>query len=273
METTNWRFLNTGYQNAFLNMAIDDVLSQKSGPNDQKSILRLYGWDPFAISLGYNQDENEIDLFRCTQDNVDVVRRPTGGRAVFHAEEVTYSVVLPGGSGLFEKDTLTVYNFISEALVEGLKLINVPGQLVERRSEDARRMHSHIPCFSGAAKYEIVCGGRKLVGSAQRRFSGTILQHGSILVGIKHLELGRYLSNSAHIDLGLFTKDLARNTISISQIIGDSKVNYDRIIRAIKKGFENRYHIRFFEDQLTEHEMKEAHKLIPKYRKLRRKTS
>ena len=249
-----------------MNMAIDEVLSRKSGPGDRKSILRVYGWDPYAISLGYNQDVKEIDLRQCRKDNIDVVRRPTGGRAVFHAEEVTYSVVLPKGSGLFDEDTLTIYNAISEALVTGLKLIGVDAQLAERRSDSAKKMSTNIPCFSSSAKYEICYGGRKLVGSAQRRFPEAILQHGSILVGIRHLDLGQYLSDDTNIDLEAFTKALARKTVSISQIINQSTVNYDKVIWGVKNGFQNRYNIQFFEGQLTDQELKEAQKLVPKYK-------
>jgi lipoate-protein ligase A len=266
MGSTNWRFLNTKHQDAFMNMAIDEVLSRKSGPGDRKSILRVYGWNPYAISLGYNQDVKEIDLKQCRKDNIDVVRRPTGGRAVFHAEEVTYSVVLPKGSGLFDEDTLTVYNAISEALVTGLKLIGVDARLAERRSDSAQKMNTNIPCFSSSAKYEICHGGRKLVGSAQRRFPEAILQHGSILVGIRHLDLGQYLSDDTNIDLEAFTKALARKTVSISQIINQSAVNYDKVIWGIKNGFQNRYKIQFFEGQLTDQELKEAQKLVPKYK-------
>ncbi len=251
-------------------MAIDEVLSQLTVPRDQKPVLRVYGWNPFAISLGYNQNENELDLERCKQDHIDVVRRPTGGRAVFHAEELTYSIMLPKSSEFFKMDTLTVYNLISEALVEGLKLIGVRAQLVKRKAAPPDSMESTIPCFSSAAKYEIAYQGRKLVGSAQRRYPNSILQHGSILVGTAHLKLGDYLSPKSQVKIDEFSKNLAKKTISISQILS-TRINYDKIIWGIKNGFQNMYHIQFLEGQLTSQEIHEAQKLINNYKKLRRK--
>lgn len=270
MEDKYWRFLNTGLKNAYMNMAIDEVISNISVPRDQKSVLRVYGWKPYAISLGYNQDENDIDLERCDRDNIDVVRRPTGGRAVFHADEVTYSVVIPESSNLFYEDTLTIYNTISEGLVEGLRLIGIAAQLMKRTSINSAIDKSNVPCFSSVAKYEITYRNKKLVGSAQRRFQNAILQHGSILVGIQHLKLGEYISKQRDINIESFTKYLFQKTISVSQIIS-TRLKYDQIIWGIKNGFQKRFNIQFFEGQLTSKEVNEAQKLIKKYEKIRRK--
>ena len=263
MENKSWRFLNTGYNDGFLNMAIDEVLSQVSVPRDHKPVLRVYGWRPYAISLGYNQDENDIDLECCDRDNIDVVRRPTGGRAIFHAEEVTYSIVLPRSSPLFNKDTLAIYNTISRGLVEGLRLIGVNAQLVKRISSNTKTIKSNIPCFSSAAKYEITYQGKKLVGSAQRRYQNSILQHGSILVGIKHLKLGEYISKKRDINVESFTKYLAKKTVSISQIIA-TELKYDQVVWGIKKGFQKNFNIQFLEGQLTPQEIHEVQKVIKK---------
>ena len=261
MESNIWRFLNTGFQNGFYNMAIDEVISQISVPRDHKPVLRVYGWRPYAISLGYNQDENDINVERCHRDNIDIVRRPTGGRAVFHAEEVTYSIVLPKNSTLFSKDTLDIYNMISQGLVEGLRLIGVTAQLMRRTSTNSLNEKSNIPCFSSAAKYEITYQGKKLVGSAQRRYQNSILQHGSILVGIMHLKLGEYISTDKDINIENFTNYLKKKTISISQIVPD-KIKYEQIIWGIKTGFQNFFKIQFLEGQLTPQEIYEVQKII-----------
>jgi len=252
-----------------MNMAIDEVISQISVTRDKKPVFRVYGWRPYAISLGYNQDENDIDLELCAAKNIDVVRRPTGGRAVFHAEELTYSVILPHTSPMFHKDILTVYNIISEGLVEGLKMIGVNTELVKKTAPDALAINNTIPCFSSSAKYEIAYQGKKLVGSAQRRNQNSILQHGSILVGDEHLKLGAYISKNRDMDIDQFTKYLDQKTISISQIV-PSKINYNQIIWGIKNGFQKKLNIQFFEGQLTPQEIHEAQKLTKKYTKIRR---
>jgi len=269
MENMVWRFLNTGFHDAFTNMAIDEVLSEISGPRDKRPVLRAYGWHPYAISLGYNQDVDEINEERCAQDKIDIVRRPTGGRAVLHADEVTYSVVLPPNSSIYHMDTLTIYNKISEALVTGLHSIGVKAELVERVTAGKDELRKVIPCFSTSAKYEIAYNGKKLVGSAQRRFKNSVLQHGSILYGNYHLKLGEYIANLSRDEIDRFTRIMNGKTISLSQIASHD-LNYDTIIWGIKNGFQKRYNIQFFEGQLTPQEMNEVGKLIKKYKKIRR---
>lgn len=269
MQNTLWRFLNTGFRDAFTNMAIDEMLSEIVVPRDKRSILRVYGWDPYAISLGYNQDENEINTVRCKQDHIDIVRRPTGGRAVLHAEEVTYSVILSPDSPFFMMDTLTIYNKISEALITGLHSLGVKAELVERTVGSKDELRTAIPCFSTSAKYEVAYNGKKLIGSAQRRFQNAILQHGSILYGNDHLRLGEYIAKMTRSDIERFTRILQNKTISLSQIVPD-ELSYDKIIWGIKNGFQQRFNIEFLEGQLTPQEMIEAQKLIKKYQQLRR---
>ncbi|MBN2012343.1 lipoate--protein ligase family protein [candidate division KSB1 bacterium] len=269
MTNTSWRFINTGHLDAATNMAIDEVISQFSVPRDNKPVLRVYGWEPYAISLGYNQDENDVDLEKCQEDGIDVVRRPTGGRAVFHAEEVTYSFSIPKSFPYFDFDTLSVYNIISEGLVEGLKSIGIPAVLQEKPSENFGEYHHQFPCFSSSARYEVACQGKKLIGSAQRRFENSILQHGSILLGIEHLKIGDYISDSKSIDLNSFTKELYRRTISIAQINPAVK-KFDKVVWGIKNGFQRRFQIQFLEGQLTPQEWQEVQKLTGKYKQFRR---
>ncbi|MCI0493937.1 lipoate--protein ligase family protein, partial [candidate division KSB1 bacterium] len=263
-----WRFLNTGSQNGFHNMAIDEVLATQSVPHDKRSILRIYQWEPYAISLGYNQNPDDLDLEKCKRDNIDVVRRPTGGRAVLHAEEITYSVVIPKESDFFSPDILTTYNRISEGILAGLNLFGVKAELVQRLPGDEKSSSykNKIPCFSGAAKYEIVYQNRKLVGSAQRRYETAILQHGSILVGTFHLRLANYVAAMKPAQVKKFQQALEEKTISISQIL-TGKIHYDKLIRAIKNGFQECCNIDFLEGQLTPHELAEAKKLVKKYQK------
>lgn len=270
MKDTSWRFLNTGFQNAFMNMAIDEVLSQISVIKDNKPVFRIYGWRPHAISIGYNQDENEINLEKCNEDNIDVVRRPTGGRAIFHAEEVTYSVILPASSPLFVNDTLTLYNIISEGLVEGLQMMGINAELAKRATDTPLNMRTNIPCFSSAAKYEITAQNKKLVGSAQRRYQSSILQHGSILVGVEHLRLGEYIIKLTGKNVEIFRKFMEHKTISLSEISKTMK-KYEEIMWGIKNGFQRKLGIQFWEGQLTPLEIQEAKKLIDKYKKIRRK--
>ncbi|UCE05799.1 MAG: lipoate--protein ligase family protein [bacterium] len=265
-----WRFLNTGLKDGFHNMAIDEVLATKSVPHDNKSVFRVYRWQPYAISLGYNQDPHDLNLEKCKHNKIDVVRRPTGGSAVLHAEEITYSIIVPKESEFYSSDILKTYNLISKGILKGLNLIGVKAELIERVSRENEKRSAYknkIPCFSRSAKFEIAFQGKKLVGSAQRRFENSILQHGSILVGTFHLNLADYIAAIKGHRVEKFRQALASKTISISQIL-PIKINYDKIIWAIKTGFQQCFNIYFFEGQLTPRENAEVQKLVKKYQKL-----
>lgn len=264
----NWRFINTGAKNGFLNMAIDEVLATRTVPKDNWSIFRVYQWRPYAISLGYNQNPEDLDLEKCRQDHIDVVRRPTGGRAVLHAEEITYSIIVPKNSDFYSKEILITYNRINKGILQGLQLLGVKAELVEHATAEKKsRVKDSIPCFSRSAKFEIAYEGKKLVGSAQRRYENSILQHGSILVGTYHLRVADYIKGLKGARAERFRQALAEKTISISQILS-APVNYDRIVWALKTGFQQCFDIHFFEGQLTPQEYAEAQKLAKKYQNL-----
>ena len=267
---SNWRFLNTGARDCYHNMAIDEVLATISVPHDKRSIFRVYQWQPYAISLGYNQNPNDLNLAKCKQDKIDVVRRPTGGRAVLHAEEITYSIIIPKESDFFSSEILTTYNRINRGILAGLHLIGVKAELIERPFDEDEKSSVYkdkIPCFSKSAKYEIAYQGKKLVGSAQRRYENSILQHGSILVGNFHLKLADYITALKGPRVEKFRQALAEKTISISQIL-PTKINYEKIAWAIKTGFQQCFDMYFLEGQLTPRENVEVQKLVKKYQKL-----
>jgi len=262
--------LNTGARDCYHNMAIDEVLATISVPHDKRSIFRVYQWQPYAISLGYNQNPNDLNLAKCKQDKIDVVRRPTGGRAVLHAEEITYSIIIPKESDFFSSEILTTYNRINRGILAGLHLIGVKAELIERPFDEDEKSSVYkdkIPCFSKSAKYEIAYQGKKLVGSAQRRYENSILQHGSILVGNFHLNLADYITALKGPRVEKFRQALAEKTISISQIL-PTKINYEKIAWAIKTGFQQCFDMYFLEGQLTPRENVEVQKLVKKYQKL-----
>ena len=176
-------------------MALDETLLRavRDGSNP---ILRLYGWDPPAVSLGYAQDaETELDAKACRAAGVDIVRRPTGGRAVLHWQELTYSVICSADSGLFGSRIEDVYGTIGASLVSGLRRFGIEADLEEAqvRAPRPRQGRAALPCFSSIARSEVKWNDRKLVGSARRRFPGAILQHGSIVIGPAHEQLVNWL--------------------------------------------------------------------------------
>jgi lipoate-protein ligase A len=164
-------------------MAVDEALAESVDRADSAPVLRLYRWRPPCLSLGFSQPYEVTDAAFCTAHGIDVVRRPTGGRAVLHHIELTYLVAAPLGRGPFSADLQGTYRAICRGLVEGLHRFGVSAELSGTPQGGHIRPTEAIPCFVGPASGEVVAGGRKLVGSAMRRIGDTILQHGAILEG------------------------------------------------------------------------------------------
>jgi lipoate-protein ligase A len=177
--------IRDGPQSGAVNMSRDARLLERWRP-DQPPVLRLYRWQPPAISYGFHQRPEDFDHDAIARHGFDLVRRPTGGRAILHAEELTYSVVGPSPSPLFGDSLHTCYMRINAALVAFLRDL---GCAVEVSAGEDRSEQKQAVCFKSAGQHEIRVEGRKLVGSAQRRGDGRFLQHGSILVGTAHAAL------------------------------------------------------------------------------------
>ena len=182
-----WRFLESGPATGAENMAIDEELLRDARKADTLPVLRFYSWSPYAVSLGRFQDaERSVNADVCRRHGIDIVRRITGGRAVLHRDELTYSVIARSDSELFPNDVLGTYKVIAAGLLAGLHELGIPAEMVSRSSRHAGMVKSGTQepsCFSSPSWYEILVHGRKIVGSAQRRVGGVFLQHGSILIG------------------------------------------------------------------------------------------
>jgi lipoate-protein ligase A len=245
MEKSDWTILDTGEAPGSSNMDLDERLARRLAEGSGGQVLRLYRWRPWAISVGYHQPAGELDLDRCRADGIDIVRRPTGGRAILHAEELTYCVVMRAG----RRSILEVYNAIGSALVHGLGLYGVQASLQKSQPDfvSEYRNRSSLPCFSSSARYEIEWQGRKLIGSAQRRFSegsgDVVLQHGSILCGPAHRRLVDYVIANGTTREGM-RRALTEKTADLAEISG-RKPDMQRLAECIRRGFEESWGISF----------------------------
>lgn len=172
----HWRFLLSPPDDGPGNMALDEALMARALRTGE-AVLRVYAWSVPTLSLGRNQRaRGAYDLAEAERSGVAFVRRPTGGRALLHHREVTYSVTMPTESA---DDAASAYSFINSVLLGALSALGVPAQ----RATGAPSIPPGLrPCFDAPSEHEIVVDGRKLVGSAQWRRAGALLQHGSILV-------------------------------------------------------------------------------------------
>lgn len=210
-----------------LNMAVDDVLldaaRQGGGP-----ILRTYGWHPPAVSIGYGQRADEaIDVERCQELGIDIVRRPTGGRAVLHWRELTYSFHCADGDGPAAHPLQEACRILGGCLVEGLRRAGVDATLARGTTPATGRRGA---CFASTSRWEVTVAGRKLVGSAQRRTRGALLQHGSILAGPEHLQLVGLLPVDAR-----GSKPLAAASTHLAECAG--AIEEECLARCLAAGF------------------------------------
>lgn len=250
-------------------MAADVVLAKTA---QRWPVLRVYRWQPYAISVGYNQRPEEIDLAKCQKDGIEVVKRPTGGRAIFHAHELTYCVVIPKQSPLFANNSIELYNKISLALVSGLRQIGLPVDLQSRiHSDPAFANYNHkFACFATSAKYEIQWQAQKLVGSAQRRFDSAVLQHGSILLGNDHLKIFEYLSSNNNGEALKHREQLRKKTVCIETIL-KQKVRYESLVPKLRWGFEKYFCVNLVEKPLNSDEQKQIELMKSNFIDFRRK--
>lgn len=192
--------------------------------------LRIFSWQPRCISLGYSQEiEEEIDLARAEEMGWDVVRRPTGGGIVFHNEaEVTYSLVI--GKDKLPAGLVPSFEKITEAVIVGLKKIGIEGQFQTSNLKPQNRSQisnskSQL-CFSYPEGYEIVVGGKKLVGAAQKRGKKALLQQGSIYV--KPIEKAAYQILRRPFEVP--------DAMSIQELLGRVP-SFDELSQALIEGF------------------------------------
>lgn len=176
-----WRLIVDGTQRGAWNMAVDEALVEAVDRGESPPVLRLYRWEPACLSLGFAQPFGVADAGFCVANGVDLVRRPTGGRAVLHHLEQTYCVLARLNEGPFTADLQAAYQGICRALVAGLVKLGAPAGLAGAPVSGHIKPTEAIPCFIGPASGEVVANGRKLIGSAMRRHNRSILQHGSLL--------------------------------------------------------------------------------------------
>ena len=176
------------------NMAVDaELLAALEAAEEPRTVLRFYSWIRPTISLGRNQKpEKAVDLDFCREEGVDVVRRPTGGRAVLHDDELTYAVASNDLSYFADGSIYETYRMISEALSAGYGALGVETLLApDTRRLGASKNGSDYPCFVSPSRYELMVDGRKIVGSAQRRLRRSFLQHGSMPITCNRPMLAR----------------------------------------------------------------------------------
>ena len=267
MAPLQWRFLDTGFLNGYENMAIDEALFLSCQRKKSPPTIRIYGWIPPAVSLGYFQKaENAVDVAACKRHGVDVVRRLSGGRAVLHHRELTYSLICPEGTLPLGSSVLETYKTISAAVISALRDLDLDVRWITSREKQSLASPSRdktASCFSSPSWYEITVKGKKLCGSAQKRGGGILLQHGSLLIDFDpELLAGVLVSNSCK---EAFLAEIVSTTTAINHHLS-RKVSFDQLKGLVRKSFADHLGISLTTGELSDDESRlKEHLLRAKY--------
>jgi len=226
-----WRLLQTGYANAFTNMAVDKAILVSHSKGLVPPTVRFYGWVPPAISIGYFQSlVEEVDLEACQRYGVDCVRRITGGGAVFHDKELTYSIVIAESHPSIPKNILQSYGRICGAVMKGLEQLGINSEY--------------------APINDIVTNGRKISGNAQTRKHQTVLQHGTVLMDVDVDTMFSLLKVPNEKIKDKLIADVKQRVTSIHHCLG-KHIRFTQVADAMKRGFEEEFQIHLVEGGLT----------------------
>ncbi len=246
-----WRLIVDGPARGTWNMAVDEAIARTTATGRVPPTIRFYMWEPPCISLGRHQPLAEIDLQRAQSDGVDVVRRPTGGRAILHTDELTYSVAGPTSEPRLQGAVLDCYLRLSEAITHGLERL---GLRVYKADATARAGPDvSAVCFEVPSAYEILTvDGRKIVGSAQVRKRDWMLQHGAIPLWGDVTRLVNYLALSEE-ERERLRAHLSRRATTVSEALGRA-VTFDEVAESLARGFAEVLNLTLEPGHLTDEE-------------------
>lgn len=238
MSKPQIRLLLTGYHNGPWNMAVDEAVLEAVSQGKQLPTLRLYGWSPSAITIGYFQSlQEEVAVSVCQKNNIDIVRRITGGGAVYHDKEITYSFIVPEEHGLIVKDILPSYKQISQGIIDGLKQFGLDTQFVPLN--------------------DLIINGKKVSGNAQTRKQKTILQHGTVLLDVDVKKMFSMLKVPDEKIRDKLITAVEERVTSLQHQLG-REISFAEAEKALCSGFEKALSVELLSDILSEEELKRA---------------
>lgn len=260
---STWRLLRTGFHDGATNMAIDEAILLAVAGKTSPPTLRFYGWSPPCVSVGYAQAlRSEVDLDACQRKGYTWVRRPTGGRAVLHIDELTYSITAPQDEPRVSGDILASYRRLSLGLLAGLRLLGCDVVQSDEQPKSGTAQKS-AACFDVPSHYEITALGRKLIGSAQVRRQGVVLQHGALPLEGDVSRLADVLALPAEGQAVLRDK-LHQRAVALDKVLG-RRPGFDEVVEALVRGMAQALNLAFEPDELTAEEVAAADALRTRY--------
>ncbi|HSQ26411.1 MAG TPA: biotin/lipoate A/B protein ligase family protein [Anaerolineales bacterium] len=267
-EKTSWRLVITTPAKGAWNMALDEAILEAAGRGDVPPTLRLYAWEPACLSLGYAQPFTDVDLDSLQSNGWDLVRRPTGGRAILHVDELTYSVSGPPSEARLAGSVLESYRVISQALLQALHFLDIPAEAKEKPDSvpTSNQVKGGVPefnpvCFEVPSNYEITVVGKKLIGSAQARRKEGVLQHGSLPLFGDLARVTQALVFENHIVREKAKLRLYDRAATVEGVLGHAPSWLDAAVAFIR-AFENCLNLDLKPDEITRAELIRAEHLV-----------
>jgi len=269
LPRATWRVIRSKPGRGPWNMAVDEAILQAIGRDEVPPTLRLYAWQPACLSLGYAQPISDVDVTLLKQHGWDLVRRPTGGRAILHTDELTYSVTGPQKEPRLAGSVLESYRTLSQALLRALHLLDIPAQAKEKplalnavtQNRSDNNADINPVCFEVPSNYEITIDGKKLVGSAQARRKQGVLQHGSLpLYG----DLTRITQALVFQDIAsrkLAAERLLARATTAEAVLGHP-LDWEAAAAAFEQAFSQALNLDLQPGELTPNEQAEAQALL-----------
>jgi lipoate-protein ligase A len=246
-----WRVVDTEALDAYSNMAIDEAVAVAVRTAKAPPTLRFYLWKSFSVSIGQFQRLEEIDTLFCRKENIPVVRRPTGGRAILHGTDLTYSFSAPNIPPFFSEGLLSTYSHLSRAFYFAFRSLGFDVKISSRR-ERGRVLTGSPLCFQSVSYGEITISGRKVMGSAQKRWKEGFLQQGSIMLTVEGA-LMRSVFRQTEKD------NIAQTMIGLSNV--NPSVDLEDLKKAIVNAFQEVFGVSFIRDSLSRYEEDLAERL------------
>jgi len=241
-------------------MALDEAILESVGRNQSLACLRLYAWEPPCLSIGYAQSCRDIDLPRLTKLGWDWVRRPTGGRAILHTNELTYSVIAPLTDPRVAGSVVESYQRLSTPLLTALHSMNIPA-VAQPLSTASNTPENGPVCFEVPSNYEIVVSGKKLIGSAQARRRDGVLQHGTLPLWGDLTRITQGLQFSDEQQRILAGKRLLAHATTVETVLG-YRIDWQTAVQAFIEGFQAELELDFVRDELSTLEKKRVQQLV-----------
>ena len=254
-----WRVLLTEPAPGAWNMAVDEAMLEHIGRHESPPTLRLFAWEPPCLSLGHAQPFADIDLGRLAARGWDRVRRPTGGRAILHTDELTYSVTAPPDEPLIAGSVLESYNRLAAALLEAVRCLGIQAEIKDAIVNDGGT--ANPVCFEVPSSNEITVDGRKLIGSAQARRKEGILQHGSLPLVGDLARITQVLTFADEQQRRAAAERLLARAATVESVLG-RPVTWEETATAFSSAFERVLHLRLERGPLSESELRRADELV-----------